>query len=138
MVLRQEEYTEQAREALARSQQAVLEYKHNQWDAEHLLLGLLLLEDGTPSRILRTMKVDVDKVKSEIEGALAGAPKVASNSNIGQIFATPRVQAALDRAKQESRRLKDEFISAEHLLLGLAQESRGAVAKVFSCSVLSN
>ena len=132
MVLRQEEHTEQAREALARSQQAVLEYRHNQWDAEHLLLGLLALEDGAPEQILAALNVPADRIRSEVEAVLAKAPKVASGSNTGQIFATPRIQAVLDKAKQESRRLQDEFISSEHLLLGLAQETRGAVAKIFA------
>ena len=134
MVLRQEDYTEQAREALARSQQTVLEFRHTQWDAEHLLLGLLMLENGTPSQVMEHMGADPSAVKSEIEEELGKAPKSGGGASIGQIFATPRIQRVLDNAKREARRLKDEYVTPEHILLALSQETQGAVAKIFAAN----
>ncbi len=131
MVLRQEDYTEQAREALARSQQAVLEYRHSQWDAEHLLLGLLRLENGTPARLLEHLSTDVSALTSELESILSAGAKTNASSSTGQIFATPRIQNVLDTAKRESRRMNDEYVSADHLLLALTQQTQGEVFRIF-------
>ncbi len=131
MVLRQEDYSDRAREALTRSQQAVLEYRHTQWDAEHLLFGLLMLEGGTPALLIEKLGAGKSRsVKADVEEALMNAPKYAGQQ-ASQIFATPRIQRVLDEAKKEAKRLKDEYITPEHLLLALTQENQGQVASIF-------
>ncbi|MSQ08453.1 MAG: AAA family ATPase [Dehalococcoidia bacterium] len=133
LVLKQEDFTEQAQEALGRSQEIVRQMRHSQWDAEHLLLGLLQLRDGLPARILEKLGVDVQEMSAETERALADAPRLGhTDSTVTQIFATPRVLSAIDAARSEAKRLKDEFISTEHLLLGLALDgSSGATGDIF-------
>ena len=133
MVLRQEDFTEQAQAALGASQQLVMQMRHSQWDAEHLLLGLLDVPDGLPARLLDHLGVNPGEIADEIRSELDASPKGNSQqSTTGQIFATPRVKAVIDGAREEANRLKDEFISTEHLLLALAQDGMGgSVAKAF-------
>ena len=133
MVLRQEDFTEQAQAALGSSQNLVMQMRHSQWDAEHLLVSLLDVSDGLPARLLEKLGVSPAEIAGEIRSGLGSAPKLShQQSTTSQIFATPRVRAVIDGAREESTRLKDEFISTEHLLLALAQDGiGGSVARAF-------
>ena len=128
MVLRPDQFTEQAQEVIRDSQELVRRYRHNQWDVEHILLALLELERGLPGEILAELGVQPDQVKARMRRALEAAPKVVSGDN--QIYATPRAGSLLDNAKQEAERLKDEYVGAEHLLIAAARESQGDSAQV--------
>jgi ATP-dependent Clp protease ATP-binding subunit ClpC len=128
MVLRPDDFTEQAKEVLQASQEIVLRYRHTQWDSEHVLLALLEQEKGIPAEVLRELGVNIEQMHQRLHSLLEKAPKVAQPSS--QIFQTPRVQQMLDRAKVEKDRLQDDYISAEHLLVALTQENQGDVARV--------
>lgn len=126
--MRQERFTEQAQEALAASQQLVLQFHHNQWDVEHVLLALLQQEAGLVGDILREVGVNVEAVKQQVVAALENVPKVTYQTT--QIYATPRINALFTGADAEARRLKDEFIGTEHLLIAIAGEERGEAASI--------
>ena len=132
MVLRQEDFTEQAQEALSASQQLVVQMRHSQWDAEHLLSGLLSIENSLSKLILEAAGVDVSDLLKELESKLEDSPKVGGTSGQSQIYPTPRVQKAIEVAKEEADRLKDELIGADHLLVALAKESSGDIAEMFA------
>ena len=121
--MRQERFTEMAQEAIALSQQLVQQYNHNQWDVEHILLALLMQEKGIVGEILQDLKVDVEAVKSQVSAVLERMPKVSYAS--GQIYATPRIIALYSAADAEAKRLKDEFISTEHIFVAIAGEGSG-------------
>jgi len=127
--MRQEErFTEQAQDAIIASQQLVGQFHHNQWDVEHILFALLMQERGLVGDILRDLGVNVDEVKRQVEAALEKMPKVAYETT--QIYATPRINALFTAADAESRRLQDEFIGTEHLLIAITQEEKGEAARV--------
>jgi len=128
--LKPERFTEQAQEILATSQAIVQRYHHNQWDVEHVLLALLEQEKGITQEILQELGVDIETVKSKVEATLEGFPKVAYEA--GQIYATPRISNLLENANREADRLKDEFVSTEHLLIAIAGETRGEAAAILS------
>jgi ATP-dependent Clp protease ATP-binding subunit ClpC len=128
--LRPERFTEQAQEVLAASQELLRRYKHNQWDVEHILLALLEQEKGITRDILKMLGVDVEAVKQRVQATLEGFPKVAYEA--GQIYATPRISALLENANREADRLKDEFVSTEHLLIAIAGESKGEAATILA------
>ena len=92
MVLRPENFTEQAQEVLGTSQEIVRKYLHSQWDVEHILLALLQLEQGVPMEIMEALGVDVDAMKARLEQALERSPKQAYEST--QVYATPSGGAA--------------------------------------------
>ncbi|MBI2934242.1 MAG: AAA family ATPase [Chloroflexi bacterium] len=126
--MKQEKFTEQAQEALAMSQQLVRDFQHSQWDAEHLLLALLQQEGGLTPEILKRLKINAAEVRSEVEKALSKAPKVAYEG--AQIYATPRVAQILENANNEAKRLKDEYIGTEHLLIALARQRDGEAGRI--------
>ena len=128
MVLRPEQFTEQARDVLNNSQELVRRFNHSQWDVEHILLALLELEQGLPGDILNELGISAAAVKTKLRQALEAGAKVAYDQN--QIYATPRAQRLLDNAKKESERLKDEFIGAEHMFIAAVMESQGESAQV--------
>ncbi|MDY7019039.1 MAG: Clp protease N-terminal domain-containing protein, partial [Chloroflexota bacterium] len=128
--MKPERFTEQAQEVLAASQELVRRYHHNQWDVEHILLALLEQEKGITQEILRELGVDVEGIKQRIEATLQGFPKVAYETT--QIYATPRISALLENANREADRLKDEFVSTEHILIAIVDETKGEAAAILS------
>lgn len=124
----QEKFTEQVREALAASQELVREYHQNQWDVEHILLALLQQEKGLVPDILKKLGANVENIRSQAVAAIERGPRIAYDT--GQIYATPRVTVLLKQARQEADRLKDEFISTEHLLIAMAGEESGDAARI--------
>jgi len=128
--LRPERFTEQAQEVLAASQEFVRRYHHNQWDVEHVLLALLEQEGGITRDILQLLGVDIEVIKQRVKATLDSFPRVAYETH--QIYATPRIQALLENANREADRLKDEFVSTEHLLIAIAGETRGEAAAILA------
>ena len=132
MVLKQDDFTEQAQEALSASQQLVVQLRHSQWDAEHLLAGLLQVDNSLSAKILEALSVDVADLLQELDSGLEKSPTIGGSSGQSQIYPTPRVQTAIEVAKGEADRLKDELIGADHLLVALAKESNGDIAEMFA------
>jgi ATP-dependent Clp protease ATP-binding subunit ClpC len=126
--MRQEKFTEQAQEALALSQEIVRQYHHSQWDVEHILLALLRQERGLAGEILAELGIDIEAMRRQVETALEKSPKVAYEAE--QIYATPRVAQLLAKAGEEAKRLKDEFIGIEHLLVAMVGEEKGGAAAI--------
>jgi ATP-dependent Clp protease ATP-binding subunit ClpC len=126
--MRQERFTEQAWDAIIASQQLLMQFHHNQWDVEHILLALLQQEHGLVGDILQELGVDVESVKRQVEVALEKAPKVAYQTP--QIYPTPRIIQVFQRAEAEANRLKDELIATEHLLIAIAAEEGSEAAGI--------
>ena len=128
MVLRPDEFTEQAQEILKTSQDIMRRYRHSQWDSEHVLMALIEQEKGVPAEIFRELGISLEGMHETLHGLLEQAPKMEHASV--QVYVTPRAARLLERAKSEADRLGDEFIGAEHLLVALAQEDQGGVKAV--------
>jgi len=126
--MRQERFTEQAQEALQASQQMAVQYKHSQWDVEHILLALLIQRQGLVGEILKELNVDIDAMRNHAEEVLTKTPQVTYQT--GQIYATPRIAMLMQKAEEEARRLKDEFISTEHLLIVMVSDDKGEAASI--------
>ncbi|MBN2462745.1 MAG: AAA family ATPase [Dehalococcoidia bacterium] len=126
--MRPEKFTEQAKEALAASQSIASRYHHVQWDVEHILLALLEQEGGLASQILEKLGANVEVIKKRVEDILDRAPKAIHESD--QIYATPRIARLMDNAAREADRLKDDFISIEHLLIAIVVEGKGEAATI--------
>jgi ATP-dependent Clp protease ATP-binding subunit ClpC len=126
--MRQERFTEQAQEAIQASQQMAMQYKHSQWDVEHILLALLIQKQGLVGEILKELNVEVEAVRNQAEEALEKTPKVEYQT--GQIYATPRIAQLMQKADEEANRLKDEFISTEHLLIAMVSADKGEAARI--------
>jgi ATP-dependent Clp protease ATP-binding subunit ClpC len=131
-MLKPDRFTEKAQEALATSQQAVQEMHHSQWDVEHVLYALLQPGDGLARKVLEAAGVDPSAVLAQVKEALDRSPKMASSGT--QVYITPRLQQMFQAADNEAQRLKDDFISVEHLLIAMSLERQGDIAKIFTDS----
>ncbi|MFQ5934251.1 MAG: Clp protease N-terminal domain-containing protein, partial [Dehalococcoidia bacterium] len=128
MVLRPENFTEQAQEVLNASQELVRELRHAQWDVEHILLALLQQQGGLTSELPEKLGVDPEMVRNRVEEALKRSP--ATSYEGSQIYITPRLQQLMRQANAEAQRLKDEFIGVEHLLIAIVSERGGEAAHI--------
>ncbi|HUU08028.1 MAG TPA: AAA family ATPase [Dehalococcoidales bacterium] len=125
--MRQEKFTELAQEAIAASIELMRQYKHTQWDVEHLLQALLQQEKGLVGELLTELGTDVAAIRREVEGTLTGTPEAAYQA--AQIYPTPRMNRVGELARAEAERLKDELISTEHLFIAIVAED-GEAAKI--------
>ncbi|HSL21061.1 MAG TPA: ATP-dependent chaperone ClpB [Vicinamibacterales bacterium] len=121
-------FTEKAREAVFEAQQSATRANNPQIEPEHLLAALVEQREGIVPEILRKMNVDPAAVASAIKAELAKVPTAYGGSQPGL---SPRLRTVSDFAEREAERLKDEYVSTEHLLLGIASEGgRSGAARV--------
>ena len=113
--MKQERFTEQAREAIAASQQMATQLHHNQWDVEHVMLALLLQHQGLVGEILKSLEVDAEAARNEVEAALQKTPKVAYEA--GQLYATPRIAQMMKVVGEEGTSVLDyiDYLKGEFL-----------------------
>ena len=111
-------FTEKLQEAVRAGQAKAVRYGNQQIDVEHLLLALLEQEGGLASSILTRAGVKVEPLRAKLTGELERLPKVSgSASGVDQIYVTSRLNKLLSAAEDEAAKLKDEYISVEHVLL---------------------
>src|SRR5271156_2667089 len=123
-------YTEKLQEALGRAQSAALNAHNQAVDVEHLLASLLEDREGLASSILKLAGVDPDAVNRKLSAELAKIPKVTGGgADSGQVYATQRLGRVLARAEKEAGKLKDEYVSVEHVLIPMLDEP-GAASKI--------
>ena len=111
-------YTEKLQEAVRAAQSLALRYGHQQVDVPHLLAALLDQEGGLASSILTRAGVNVEALRRRIESELDRLPKVSGPSGgPDQIYVTQRLNRLMTAAEDEAKKLKDEYVSVEHVLL---------------------
>ncbi|WP_358533165.1 ATP-dependent chaperone ClpB [Nonomuraea sp. NPDC049750] len=121
--------TQKSQEALHDAQTKALRHGHTEIDGEHLLLALLDQPDGLAPRLLIQAGADPDGLRADLENELSRRPKVSGQGAApGQVFVTQRLSRLLDTAEREAKRLKDEYVSVEHLLLALIEEGSSTAA----------
>jgi ATP-dependent Clp protease ATP-binding subunit ClpB len=123
--------TEKAQEALRAAQSEAIRLGHQQVDVEHLLLALLNQDGGLATSILDKAGVDAKIVGQHVEAELARLPKVSSaTGGAGEVYVTGRLNRLLVQAEDETRTLKDEYVSVEHLLLAMIDDRSGAAGRI--------
>ena len=121
--MRFDRFTERAQEAAQRAAEIIQRYGHNQIDTEHILLALIEQPQGVIPQILDYLKVDSKSLTERLDYILRTSPKAnIFGGGAGQIFITPRVKRIIDLANEEANRLKDEYISTEHIFLAILNE----------------
>ena len=109
-------FTEKAQEAMYAAQTLAEEHDHSAVEVEHLLLALVRQEGGVVPEILESLDVSVRRVAGDLEGVLARKPTV---SGPAQRYVSPGLAAVVRAAQGEAERLRDEYVSTEHLLLAI-------------------
>lgn len=129
-------FTQKCQEAVSQAQTLAVEHGHSEIDVDHLLVALLKQQDGLVPRILKKMDAPVAEVQNSAEANLRKKPSVSGPGyEKDRILITQRLSKLLVEAEKESQRLKDEYISVEHLFLLIIREgsttSAGRVLKEF-------
>ncbi|WP_433416651.1 ATP-dependent chaperone ClpB [Microtetraspora malaysiensis] len=121
--------TQKSQEALNDAQAVAVRLGQTEVDGEHLLVALLAQPDGLVPRLLTRAGADPDRLRGELEENLRRRPSVSGpGATPGQVFVTRRLSQVLDVADREATRLKDEYVSVEHLLLALIDEGTETAA----------
>ncbi|MDH5243187.1 MAG: AAA family ATPase, partial [Chloroflexota bacterium] len=110
-------YTQKAQEAIVAAQATAQRLQSPVLDAEHLLSALVEPDDGIPAETLRRLGVDLPGFRGEIASILSRRARIQG----GSMTFDPRARAVMEQAETEARRLGDEYVSTEHLLLGVAE-----------------
>jgi ATP-dependent Clp protease ATP-binding subunit ClpC len=130
-MMRFDRFTERAQEAAQRAAEVIQRYGHNQIDTEHILLALIEQPQGVIPQILEILKVDSTALTERLDYVLRTSPKAnIFGGGAGQIFITPRVKRIIDLANEEANRLKDEYISTEHIFLAILNERSTPAARL--------
>ncbi len=132
--MRFDRFTEKAQQAAMRAYELLQRYKHTQVDTEHLFLALLAEPDDSVPQLMARLGASTDAVTHKLEHILENAPRT-SNTPYGsapmtQVFITPRLKRVMDVANEEAKTMGDEFISTEHLFLGIASERNTPSANI--------
>jgi len=116
-------FTVKSQEAIQAAQTKAVRFGHQEVDGEHLLLALLEQSDGLVPRLLRRMEIPVESVTERIVQELDKKPRVSGpGAEPGKVYVTQRLNRLLVKAQEEAERLKDEYVSVEHLLLAFVDE----------------
>ncbi len=130
-MMRFDRFTERAQEAAQRAAEIIQRYGHNQIDTEHILLALIEQPQGVIPQILEILKIDPALLIERLDYTLRTSPKAnIFGGGAGQIFITPRVKRIIDLANEEASRLKDEYISTEHIFLAILSERNTPAARL--------
>ncbi len=114
-------FTDKAWEAIVKSQDIVRAYQQQQLDVEHLIIALLQEDTGLATRILARAEVDPLRLQQQIEAFIQRQAKVGKTD---QLYLGRSLDTMLDRAEESRARMKDSYISVEHLLLAFAEDER--------------
>jgi ATP-dependent Clp protease ATP-binding subunit ClpB len=121
--------TQKSQEALHDAQTKALRYGHTEVDVEHLLLALLEQPEGLIPRLLVRADVDGGALRAAVESQLEGRPRVSGPGAAGSdVRVTRALSQVLDAAEQEAERLKDDYVSVEHLFLAIVETGSGNAA----------
>ena len=132
--MRLDKFTVKAQEALQAAQSMADQHDHQAIEPEHLLVALLEQREGVVGPVLAKLGARPEAIQRELQAALG---KLATVKGASGHYLGERTRQALDRAQAEAERLKDEYVSTEHLLLALAQERDGATGRVLTANGVS-
>ena len=126
MASRFEKFSERARRVLSLAQEEAQRFNHNYIGTEHILLGLVRETDGVAAKVLASLGVELNKVRSAVEFIIGRGERTTP----GEIGLTPRAKKVIELAVDEARCLNHTYIGTEHLLIGLMREGEGVAAGV--------
>ncbi len=122
-------FTQKSQEALTNAQNTATRFGHAELDVEHVLLALIEQQDGLVPRLMAKMDVPLPSFSAEVVKELERRPKVSGpGAEPGKILVSQRLGRVLVKAKEEAARLKDEYVSVEHLLFAMLEEGKSSPA----------
>ena len=129
--MRFDKFTIKSQELIQNSQALASHYSHQQFEPEHLLAAMLKEPKGIAGAMLRKLGVSPDEITQQVVAALEKVPRV-SGGGLADIYASPRSKAVLEVAFAQATRMKDEYVSIEHIFLAIADEKHGQAAAILN------
>lgn len=127
-----QKFTQKSLEAIQDAQDIAIQYQNMNIEQEHLLLALVQQENGLIPQLLKKMNVNVDSVKNTLEDFIAKLPKVSgSGRQANTVYLTPNVDKTLTEAENHAKRMKDEYVSVEHIMLALLDMPNANLINLF-------
>ena len=125
-------YTQKSLEAVQSAQKIAVNNGHQQLEQVHILLALLQQEGGLVPQLLRKMEITVESLEAAANAELRKIPSVKTSREADRFYISADADAALNAAEERAKAMHDEYVSVEHLLLGLLETARGGVKNLFS------
>ena len=134
-----EQMTQKTREALQAAQRIAVEYSNNAVEQEHLLAALAQQQDGLIPQMLQTLGVDANAFAQAALQKVEALPRVTgSGRDPEKIYISSDLDRALNAAEQQAKQMKDEYISVEHVFLGILQRPGKAANEIFKMFGITN
>ena len=125
-------YTQKSLEAVQSAQKIAVNNGHQQLEQVHILLALLQQEGGLVPQLLRKMEITVESLEAAANAELRKIPSVKTSREADRFYISADADAALNAAEERAKTMHDEYVSVEHILLGLLETARGGVKNLFS------
>jgi len=135
-MMRFDKFTLKAQEVIQNSQEIASQRGHQQIEPEHLLYALLEQREGIIPPLLGKIGVKEDAIVQELGEALDQVPSV-SGAGFGSAYISPRSKAVFDQALKEAKQMRDEYVSIEHLVLAITDDTEGKTSKILSAHGLT-
>jgi ATP-dependent Clp protease ATP-binding subunit ClpB len=132
MAIRFDKFTEKAQEAILSAQETMQKFGHPQMEPEHLLLALIEQKEGVVPGIIERGGANTAALRGRLLNELERRPRVQAQSRGEGLYLSPGLRQAIETAQQEAQRMRDEYVSTEHLLLGIAQDRESPAGRVLS------
>ncbi len=133
------QYTQKSLEAIENAQKIAIENGNTQIEQEHLLYALLDQDGGLIPQLMVKMNVDADDILAEADGFISKMPRVSGpGREAGKVYVSQAVDKALIKAQQEADKMNDDYISVEHLMLGIVSTASDNVKSLFKKYGINN
>ena len=127
-----QKFTEKSIEAIRSANQTAVEYKHNAIGQEHMLYALLAQDGGLIPQLIQNMEKDADSLRQMLRRKLSELPSVTGGSRpADSVYVSQDADRALNEAEKQADRMKDEYVSVEHIMLGLFETANRSLAEIF-------
>lgn len=123
-----EKFTKKSLEVIESCEKLAYEYNNQELTQAHLMYALVTVEDSLIAKLLTNMGINMDAFTGECEKLVANRPKVSG----GQLFTSPEFSKALIQAEKEAKQMGDDYISVEHIFLGLLEKADKDIKRVIN------
>ena len=126
-------YTKRSIEAIQNAQKMAINYQNNQIETLHLLYTLLTQEQGLIPQVLTKMNVNVSAITQTVGEAISKLPRVSGpGRELDKVYVSSETEKALNKSEDLAKKMQDEYVSVEHLMLGLMEMASGELSKILS------
>lgn len=126
-------YTKRSIEAIQNAQKMAINYQNNQIETLHLLYTLLTQEQGLIPQVLTKMNVNVSAITQTVGEAISKLPRVSGpGRELDKVYVSSETEKALNKSEDLAKKMQDEYVSVEHLMLGLMEIASGELSKILS------